>query len=42
LTGVIAIDDVLDVVAGLLCDVCGSIRNEQRQERRLRPASSLG
>ena len=40
LTGVIAIDDVLDVVAGLLCDVCGSIRNEQRQERRLRPATA--
>jgi CBS domain-containing protein len=40
LTGVIAIDDVLDVVAGLLCDVCGSIRNEQRQERRLRPTSA--
>lgn len=38
LTGVIAIDDVLDVVAGLLCDVCGSIRNEQHQERRLHRA----
>jgi CBS domain-containing protein len=36
LTGIIAIDDALDVVAGLLCDICGSIRNEQRQERRLR------
>jgi CBS domain-containing protein len=36
LTGVIAIDDAIDVVAGLLCDICGSIRNEQRQERRLR------
>lgn len=32
LTGVIAIDDALDIVAGLLCDICGSIRNEQRQE----------
>jgi CBS domain-containing protein len=36
LTGVIAIDDTVDVVAGLLCDISGSIRNEQRQERRLR------
>lgn len=36
LTGVIAIDDAIDVIAGLLCDVSGSIRNEQRQERRLR------
>jgi CBS domain-containing protein len=36
LTGVIAIDDAIDVVAGLLCDICGSIRNEQRQERRLK------
>jgi CBS domain-containing protein len=33
LTGVIAVDDVVEVIAGLLCDVCGSIRNEQRQER---------
>jgi CBS domain-containing protein len=38
LTGVIAIDDVLDVVAGLLADICGSIRNEQRLERRRRSA----
>lgn len=36
LTGIIAIDDAIDVIAGLLCDVSGSIRNEQRQERRLR------
>jgi len=36
LIGIIAIDDAIDVIAGLLCDVSGSIRNEQRQERRLR------
>lgn len=36
LTGIIAMDDAIDVVAGLLCDISGSIRNEQRQERRLR------
>lgn len=34
LIGVIAVDDAIDVIAGLLCDVCGSIRSEQRQERR--------
>ena len=37
LMGVIALDDALDVVTGLMCDICGSVRNEQRQERRLRP-----
>jgi CBS domain-containing protein len=36
LTGVMAIDDAIDIVAGLLVDICGSIRNEQRQERRVR------
>ena len=36
LTGVIAIDDAIEVIAGLLCDVCGSIRNEQRKERLIR------
>lgn len=36
LVGVIAIDDAIDLIAGLLCDISGSIRNEQRQERRLR------
>jgi CBS domain-containing protein len=36
LTGVIALDDVLEVVAGLLSDMCGTVRSEQRQERRLR------
>lgn len=36
LSGVIAMDDVLEVVAGLVCDMCGTVRNEQRQERRVR------
>ncbi len=36
LAGVIAVDDAVDIVAGLLCDISGSIRNEQRQERRRR------
>ena len=35
LTGVIAMDDVLEVIAGLVCDLCGTVRNEQRQERRV-------
>jgi CBS domain-containing protein len=36
LCGVLAIDDAIEITAGLLCDITGSIRNEQRQERRLR------
>ena len=36
LIGVIAVDDAVDLIAGLMCDISGSIRNEQRQERRLR------
>lgn len=40
LSGVIAMDDALDVVAGLLCDICGSIRNEQRQEWQARRNAS--
>lgn len=37
LTGIIAVDDAVDYVTGLLCDITGSIQNEQRQERRARP-----
>lgn len=36
LVGIIAIDDVIDLIAGLLCDLAGSIANQQRQERRVR------
>jgi len=36
LTGVIAIDDVIDVVTTMLCDISGSIKHEQRQEWRSR------
>lgn len=36
LTGVIAMDDILEVLAGLACDMCGAVRSEQRQERRSR------
>lgn len=36
LTGVIALDDALDLITGLLCDISGSIKSEQRQEWRAR------
>jgi predicted transcriptional regulator len=36
LVGIIAIDDALDVITGLMCDISGSIKSEQRQERRAR------
>jgi CBS domain-containing protein len=36
LVGIIAIDDAIDVITGLMCDIAGSIKSEQRQERRAR------
>lgn len=36
LAGIIAIDDAIDVVTGLMCDIAGSIKSEQRQEWRTR------
>ena len=39
LSGIAAIDDAVDFITGLLCDVSGSIKNEQRQEWRTRPAA---
>jgi predicted transcriptional regulator len=38
LIGIMAIDDAIDVVAGLVCDIAGSIKSEQRQEWRERSA----
>jgi predicted transcriptional regulator len=32
LTGVIAIDDAFDVITGFMCDITGSVKNEQRKE----------
>ncbi len=32
LSGVIAIDDAIDVITGLLCNISGSLKSEQRQE----------
>jgi predicted transcriptional regulator len=34
LTGVVAIDDAFDVITTFMCDITGSVKNEQRQERR--------
>lgn len=36
LTGVAAIDDAFDVITAFMCDITGSVKNEQRQERRSR------
>lgn len=36
LTGVIALDDAIELITGLLCDISGSIKSEQRQEWRAR------
>jgi CBS domain-containing protein len=36
LTGIIALDDAIDLVTGLLCEITGSIKSEQRQEWRTR------
>jgi CBS domain-containing protein len=37
LCGVLAVDDVIDLVSGQLANIAASIRNEQRIERTLRP-----
>jgi CBS domain-containing protein len=36
LTGVIALDDAIELITELLCDISGSIKSEQRQEWRAR------
>lgn len=36
LTGVIAIDDAFDIITTFMCDLTGSIKHEQRLERRAR------
>jgi CBS domain-containing protein len=36
LAGIIAIDDAIDLITGLMCDIAGSIKSEQRQEWRAR------
>lgn len=36
LSGIFALDDGIDLVTGLLCEISGSIKSEQRQEWRAR------
>ncbi len=36
LVGVIATDDILDIITTFMCDITGSIKHEQRVERRAR------
>jgi predicted transcriptional regulator len=36
LAGVIAIDDAFDIVTSFMCDITGSIKHQQRVERRAR------
>ena len=36
LLGIMAIDDAIDVISELMCDIAGSIKSEQRQEWRTR------
>lgn len=36
LAGVFAIDDAFDLITGFMCDITGSVKSEQRQERRAR------
>lgn len=36
LAGIMAIDDTLPIIAGLMCDIAGSIKSEQHQEWRAR------
>jgi hypothetical protein len=34
--GIMAIDDAIEVITGLMCDISGSIKSEQRAEWRAR------
>lgn len=36
LVGVVAIDDAFNVINNFMCDIAGSLKNEQRHERRSR------
>ena len=41
LVGIMTIDDAIEVITGLMCDVAGSIKSELRQERRRRTGPSI-
>lgn len=36
LSGIFATDDAFDVITNFMCDITGSVKSEQRQERRYR------
>lgn len=36
LAGIFAIDDAFDLITGFMCDITGSVKSEQHQERRSR------
>lgn len=36
LCGVFAIDDAFEIITNFMCDITGSVKNQQRQERRAR------
>jgi CBS domain-containing protein len=38
LVGIMAIDDAIDIITGLMCDIAGSIKSGQRHEWRTRVA----
>ena len=41
LIGIMAIDDSIELITGLMCDIAGSIKSGQRQERRRRTGPPL-
>lgn len=40
LVGIIALDDAYDVITDLMCDMCGTVRNELRMEQKAHPAAT--
>lgn len=40
LVGIIALDDAYGIIADLMCDMCGTVRNEIRIEQKTHPATS--
>lgn len=37
LVGIIALDDAYGIIADLMCDMCGTVRNQVRMEQKTRP-----
>jgi Mg/Co/Ni transporter MgtE len=40
LVGIMALDDAYDIITNLMCDMCGTVRNETRMERKTHPATT--